>query len=310
MKKVNTICLLLLFALVGCGGGQQATDALITVDVTKSYPKKELILQDFMEVEYIALETNDEFITQGIVMAIGHKMIVAKNRINDGNIFIFDRITGKGIRKINRMGQSGEEYTFINAIVLDENNNELFVNCASMNKILVYDLYGNFKRSFGHTADTQYLEIFNYDADNLIRYDISGYYKDGESRGDQSFHAIISKQDGSVTQDIPIPFTTIKAPTVRQGDGFAVSTIPSIIPYYGNWLLVETSSDTIYNYLPKENRLVPFMARTPSVHSMDPAAILTMGTLTDRYYFLRIFTITFDFTKGRGFPMTEFMYDK
>ena len=35
--------------------------------VTKSYPEKELIIQDFMDVEYIALETTDEFLTQGVV---------------------------------------------------------------------------------------------------------------------------------------------------------------------------------------------------------------------------------------------------
>ena len=33
------------------------TNELITVDVTKNYPEKELTLQDFMDVEYIPLET-------------------------------------------------------------------------------------------------------------------------------------------------------------------------------------------------------------------------------------------------------------
>ena len=44
----------------------------------KNYPKKELVLQDFMDVEYIPLETNDEFITQGDVMAIDNKYIVVR----------------------------------------------------------------------------------------------------------------------------------------------------------------------------------------------------------------------------------------
>ena len=40
----------------------------ITVDITANYPKKEMILQDFMDVEYIPLETTDEFICINITI--------------------------------------------------------------------------------------------------------------------------------------------------------------------------------------------------------------------------------------------------
>ena len=75
----------------------KVANELITVDVTVSYPKKELILQDFMDVEYIPLETKDDFICQGLVLAIGKDIILARNRIRDGDIFIYDRKTGKDI---------------------------------------------------------------------------------------------------------------------------------------------------------------------------------------------------------------------
>lgn len=106
MKKLNANLAIILLTIVGCTGCNQSgsqTDEIITVDVTASYPEKELILQDFMDVEYIPLETSDEFITHGIVEAVGKNVLLIRNR-NDGNIFVFDR-TGKGIRKINRLGQ-------------------------------------------------------------------------------------------------------------------------------------------------------------------------------------------------------------
>ena len=84
--------------------------------------------QDFMDVEYIPLETSDEFVTQGSVMDIGDKYLLVKNWANDGDIFVYDRKTGKAIRKINRKGQGAEEYNFISGIILDENNDEMFVN--------------------------------------------------------------------------------------------------------------------------------------------------------------------------------------
>ena len=144
MKIGNTFLIVTLVFTAGCGS-KKSTDELIIVDISKSYPKKELILQDFMDVEYITLETSDEFLTQGLVGDVGKEYLLVKNRNNDGDIFIFDRKTGKGLRKINRQGQGSEEYVRINGITLDEANGEIIVR--SVNKILVYDLHGKSKRS-------------------------------------------------------------------------------------------------------------------------------------------------------------------
>lgn len=99
----------------------------------------------------------------------------------------------------------------------DEEKDEMFVNSASNKKIFVYDLQGNFKRSFQHAEGAQYLDVFDYDADNLICYDMSASYKDGQKRDKEFYHALISKQDGSVTRAIPLPFDIIKAPFVQKG---------------------------------------------------------------------------------------------
>ncbi|GHT29379.1 hypothetical protein AGMMS49574_05980 [Bacteroidia bacterium] len=123
MKKSFTIIATILFITTGCRDNTQSTDDFITVDVTVNYPKKELILQDFMDVEYIPLETNDEFITAGYVQALGKEAIIVRNSVRDGNIFVFNRNDGKSIRKINRFGQGSEEYSSIVSIVLDEENN-------------------------------------------------------------------------------------------------------------------------------------------------------------------------------------------
>jgi hypothetical protein len=246
-------------------------------------------------------------VTQGVVMATGNKYIIVKNRSHDGDIFIFDRKTGKALKKINRKGKGPEEYSHLTDIVLDEQNNELFVNCIMSKKILVYDLFGNFKRSFNHAEDTRYVNVFNYDTDNLICYNELTLYKDGENRGSEPYHLIVSKQDGSVTRNISIPFDVIKAPFIQNGEMTVASEVSPIIPYQNNWLLVETSSDTIYNYVPKENKLIPFLVKTPTT---DPEIFLTMGTITDRFYFMTTIKKVFDFTTGRGFPIADLMYDK
>ena len=264
MRKTNIWFLnLLFFTGIGLGSCNQADkdSKYITVNVNENYPEKEIVLQDFMDVEYIPLETTDEFITQGAVLSIGDKYILIKNYVNDGNIYVFDRKTGKGIRKINRKGQGGEEYAFIVSAALD----------------------------------------------NLICYDMTVYYRDGEEKEKEFYHSIISKQDGSVTRGISIPFKTVKAPFVRQGDVIAAIPVRALIPCQENWLLVETSSDTIYSYRPDKNLLSPFIVRQSSG---EPDVLITMGPVTDRYYFFKKIEKKFDFSKGNGFPTTDLMYDK
>ena len=305
MKRANILLTALLLTLAGCSGGKQSADDLITIDVSKSYPKKELILQDFMDVEYIPLETNDEFLTQGAVQDVGKEYLLVKNRNNDGDIFIFDRKTGKGLRKINRQGQGAEEYTRINGMILDESNSEIFV-ISMGNKILVYDLYGQFKRCLN--LDREVSSVFDYDKSNLIGYDMSDYHNKGKDRS-KSYHVIISKQDGSITREIFIPFKTINTPIVTNGDGFVANYSYQIRLSHGKCTLIETSADTLYNYAP-DGTLSPFIVRTPSAQAMTPEDFLYMGIYTDRYYFMETVKNVFNFEKGNGFFADVLMYDK
>lgn len=306
MKQINGIfAVILLVILAGCEGNKQSNDDLIIVDVSKSYPKKELILQDFMDVEYIALETTDEFLTQGLVQDVGKVYLLVTNRNNDGDILIFDRKTGKGLRKINRQGQGAEEYTRINEIILDESNGEIFVKSPG-NKILVYDLHGSFKRCLNLGREVS--SVFDYDKYNLICYDMSDYYNKGKDRS-KSYHVIISKQDGSITREIYIPFKTINTPIVTDGDNFVANYSYQIRLSHDKWTLMDASADTLYDYTP-DGTLSPFIVRTPSAHSMEPEVFLYMGIHTDRYYFMQAVKNVFNFEKGNGFYTDELMYDK
>ena len=90
MKKADFIWTIILLLMTGCGGNKQSADDLVVVDVTKNYPEKELMLQDFMDVEYIVLDSSDdEFLCQGEVLDVGKEIMLVRNQISDGNIFYF-----------------------------------------------------------------------------------------------------------------------------------------------------------------------------------------------------------------------------
>lgn len=307
MKKLNANLAIIFLTIVGFMGCQQSgkkNNELITVDVSANYPEKELILQDFMDVEYIPLETTDEFITQGVVEAIGKNIVLVRNW-RDGNIFVFDRTTGKGIKKINRFGQGAEEYSGIYSIILDEDNNEMFVSDYSARKISVYDLSGNYKRSFKYADTGYYDDIFNYDSDHLICYKKYSTPKEDE----QACHLLVSKQDGSVAHEIRIPFKEYKTPVVRKDELTVMPEFHMVFPNQGDWMLVNTSSDTLYNYL-SDGNMYPIIVRTPSINSMETEVFLFPTVITDRYYFMRTMKKELDYKTFKGFPGTDLLYDK
>ena len=323
MRNVIFILVVFLFVIAESKGQRQVdNNDLLTVDVTKSYStKKELILQDFMDVEYIVLETNDEFVNQGIVMDIGKNVILVRNKIDDGDIFVYDR-SGKALRKINNKGQqNSREYTYILGITLDEDNNEMFVNDHRTGRILAYDLYGNFKRSFRHKQSpgnpySCYTSIFNYDKKNLIC-----YYEEIGMRKSRTF-VLISKKDGSIVNEFKIPYKEhipvqvtwkVENKNEKQNEATFVTARPdhyrTSIPFKGAWSLLELSSDTVYTISPKY-KLHPFLVRTPPIQSMNLKVFLLLNLFSDRYYFMATMKGEYDKKTETGFPRTSFMYDR
>lgn len=285
MKNIHSILLMFLLVMAGCGSKQQ-TDDFVTVNVTKSYPFKELILQDFMDVEYVPLETNDEFLCQGFVQDVSKDYIFVRNFSRTGDILIFDR-QGKAVRKINHIGQGVGEYTFLKEVIYDEENKEIFVNDIGK-RIFVYDLEGNYKRYFKARENGLYESIKNFDRDNLICYD-GRVSNDGETNGQNVL--LVSKQDGSIrTIDVPFdkPITTsVISKTFQPGVTWGISPESDypLIPYQDKWIIFEPSSDTLYTLTP-DLRKKPFIVREPSIQTMNPEQFLFLSIVTDRYYFM------------------------
>ena len=323
MKRVNTISIIiiLLAVMTGCGGGsKQSTDDIITVDVMKSYPKKELILQDVFDVEYIPLDdTSDEFLTMGLIRFIGKEMIITRNTGNTGDIYLFNR-NGQGLRTINRRGQGPGEYVSFSQVTLDEDNNEIFVLNGMQNNISVYDLFGNFQRSLAWEGWINIVVAGNFDRDHLIInvYNdlIVGIASGGSGEVEERFF-IMSKKDGTMTA-IQVPFQHRILRSFYGRSGEVIASGPQnqvLIPNRDSWILVEPSSDTIYRLQP-DFSMIPFIARIPSVQSMNPEVFLFPGIITDRYVFMQTVkkeisstTRVSENVSTHTFPRRDMMYD-
>ena len=188
-------------------------------------------------------------------------------------------------------------------MIIDEKREELFVSDYSLRKILVYDLKGNFKRSFKTIDENYYTELLDYDDGHLL-----AYKKPAGPHDESSCHLLISKQDGSLTKEIRFPIDRIETPIFTHGELTSTPFFCLTAPYGDRWALTVTSSDTIYRY-DADGSAHPLIVRTPSIHGMDPQVFLYPTILTDRYYFLRAQKKEFDLETMKGFPTQMLLYD-
>ena len=301
MKKLGIIaCSMFLASLMGCGNKEQAAP-WTNIDLSGSIPKEERILQDLFEVKYVALETTDSFLTRGFIEAVSQHFLITYD-YNEGCLSLFDRTTGKGIRQIKRQGQGPEEFTSPSNVIIDEKREELFISDYSLRKILIYDMKGNFKRSFKTVDENYYTELLDYDDGHLL-----AYKSPAGPHDESSCHLLISKQDGSLTKEIRFPIDQVETPIFTHGKLTSTPFFYLTAPYGERWALTVTSSDTIYSY-DADGNASPLIVRSPSIHGMDPQVFLYPTILTDRYYFLRAQKKEFDLETMKGFPTQMLLY--
>lgn len=281
-------------------------DTCISVDVNAKYPHRDLELQDIMDVEYVPLESTDDFLCQGVVQAVGKEILIVRNAVNDGNIYIFDR-SGKGVRTFNRKGQGPGEYIMNLSACLDDTGAEIYIDNV-LQDVLVYDLEGNFKKQIKRN-EPRWINSMNYDSDHIIARESPINQKEKQINNQRFM--LISKQDSRVANEFRIYFSNRIEWGVTSrsgGSGKAPRPFP-IVPFRDGWLLVEHSSDTIFKLSPDQN-LTPFIVRTPSIQETKPAKFLLPAALSDRYYFMELLTMEGDPSQKEGFPKKSLAYDK
>ena len=298
-----------LLLLIGCKQKDKSiqdddTSPLISVDLTTAYPEKDFVIQDLFDVEYIPLETTDEFVTRGIVKAISNNYVLTGNQKNDGNLYLFNRATGKGIRVINRKGQGGEEYLQPSLCLLDETKEELFIADYPNRKLFVYDLYGNYKRDFKFNTNGYYDDLLCFNEELLL---VRTKFTREE---EHNRFLLISKQDGRIIREIQISSQIDQTVMIKEhstGEDAAVY-IPDFIQILQTpqgWEFVNMSSDTLYRNLSGKETIIPTVIRTPSISETKEHIYLFPKAITNRYYLMQ--TVAIQSSENRS--NTDLVYD-
>lgn len=99
----------------------------------------------FEKIRYIPVETTDSFLIGHIdkILILDNKFILV-DKYKTHSVFIIDS-AGRKISQINKRGNGPGEYHTISDVSIDYQNNEIIIWSDILQKIMNYDLNGNFK---------------------------------------------------------------------------------------------------------------------------------------------------------------------
>ena len=310
MKKKNVILLLILFLVSSqIVSPQSKTGDLPVFDFSKDYPQKKLRLQDMADIEYVPLETTDDILLGGssVLSAVTDKYILV-HEVRLGDIFVFDRKTGKLYSHFNHKGQGGMEYSWIkNGTILDEQKEEIYV-CSQF--IQVYSLKGEYKRTLKINGFENDMKILNFNDESILIYDDVVIEPGRENRTKKDPYRLVSKKDGSLISVLGLYFPKRYSNKISQqleGNMWRPLQIyySHNIHYGSDIVIMDISSDTLYHLSPDKG-LIPYLTRTPSIHATEPRKIWIPVLTTDKFMLLGTFVLDFNSSGGK---IPVFMYD-
>ena len=309
---MKSILLISMFtsAIMLAGCCQSGETEMITINVGKSYPKKELAIADLWKVEYIALETDSTFLVPG-----GQPYHVGENKLGfvdnrTGNLLFFDATTGKKAFCINRKGPGPEEYKSVGALVMDEKAGEIFAWTIFDGTFQVYDAQGKHLRTLPmhNKRKDEYLYITNF-----IDLDDNRLLCSSNNMKGYAVHYLQDKKIGLTTLVDSIPNERYVSEYIfAQKDGVTYSTAPNLTPFVHTsegLVYADHSNDTLYRMTDKMTPS-PFIVRTPRVKETEPNKILRFDNETDDWMFLSGIEMAYDFSKNEGLHQTNYGVEK
>jgi len=280
---------------IACSNPGSSQNEVLTIDVSQSYPLKEIHLQDIADVEYVPLAANDTFLlSQTARTAYWSETKIIIYDYTVGDIMIFDS-KGNPLSFINRKGSSHEEYNILSDVKYNEANDELLAVEAYPARVHTYTLDGKFLRSNELPPSTDAISLFEYDAGKLLftKGSLFLYKEDDDTKAEPQCvqYYLYSMHDLSVTDSFCVQVPKIVNALImeRSGDNIAV-----MLYYYykvvnsdnGSHIVSNISSDTIYRISPSLT-MTPIIARTPSVHSYKDMTCLNVNLDMPDYMLLQ-----------------------
>ena len=285
---------------------------LVTLDITKDYPEKKIVLQDLADVKYIPLETKKNALLTNSTAMLGYvsdSLIVAFTLEKEIVLFNGD---GSVRSSFSHAGQGSKEYQNIIGMAVDPKAQEIFiVDYLLKYRMQVYSFTGQYKRTLPIPFKMILGSILDFSADYLLACDRDVDQKGISNRAKP--YMLLSKKTGEIVKELDIHFT--KRMSNRMSKPFGENqTISAALGYdpivrcEDSYVIGDLSADIIYTYTP-QGVLSPMLVRTPPVLSMETPKVLLPDYRAGSYFFFYLVDFEFDFETRTGFPDKYMVYD-
>lgn len=284
---------------------------LVTLDVTKDYPEKKIVLQDLADVKYIPLETKKNALLPNSAGCLGYvsdSLIVA--RTSDNEIVLFNG-DGSVRSSFRHVGQGSKEYQSIIGIAVDPQAQEIFIlDYLLRYRMQVYSFTGQYKRTLPIPFKMILDGLQDFSADCLLACDQK--VRQGISNRAKPY-MLLSKKTGEIVKELDIHFTKRLSRSISKplGENQTISAAlgyDPIVRCEDSYVIGDLSADTIYTYTP-QGVLSPMLVRTPPVLSMETPKVLLPDYRAGSYFFFYLVDFEFDFETRTGFPDKYMVYD-
>ena len=320
-KEILYLLIIGVFA-INCSSDKQFNGNIPSLDVSKEYREKEILLTDIADVTYVHLNSkNADYLYRGGVRYVTENTIVVVD-VSSGSILFFSK-DGNPKSRFNRYGEGPEEYTETNFfVVYDETSDDVYVNAPGRftiagHSVLVYSSTGEYKRKL--TLPALPFPLIDFDDRSLLLYDMRNQHKkvmretDFTSQSIDSSYYRISKTDGTVLEYINFPGNNIDLTNLGDGNNRSMGSYQRIVNGATGIFLCNPETDTVFIY-GKDKTLTPVFCKTPLVsNSKNPKVVMTGFLDTGRYQFIQVQTLlTFDKMRNiqRDEYLKDYVYDK
>lgn len=284
---------------------------LATLDITKDYPEKKIVLQDLADVKYIPLETKKNALLTNSTAMLGYvsdSLIVAFTLEKEIVLFNGD---GSVRSSFSHAGQGSKEYQNIIGMAVDPKAQEIFiVDYLLRYRMQVYSFTGQYKRTLPIPFKMILDGLQDFSADCLLACDQK--VRQGISNRAKPY-MLLSKKTGEIVKELDIHFTKRLSRSISKplGENQTISAAlgyDPIVRCEDSYVIGDLSADTIYTYTP-QGVLSPMLVRTPPVLSMETPKVLLPDYRAGSYFFFYLVDFEFDFETRTGFPDKYMVYD-
>jgi outer membrane protein assembly factor BamB len=248
MKKIISVFIYVFYLLiiVGCKTGNKQANNLFAeniIEINLSTNKNKVLYSElFDSLKYICLETTDDILIKEITRLkyVDEKIYILDKRSQ--TVFCFD-MGGKLCWKIHSLGQGPQEYTQLTDFDIDKENNKLYL-FSFRDKILVYDLSGNFIKEYNTELGGK---SFAYNKGQIYIY-ADTFFNEADKSGENNYLFLFNENKDTLEGKFPFNIDKRYGSTITYNSSNAFchyeGEVRFFIPFSNN--VYSIKGDSIY----------------------------------------------------------------